>query len=194
MSAGGRGRHGGDVSSCRDIQRISGCRIDVDRVDSASFERKIVMRGTSKQLSVAKELIQEKVAEEEQMRGGVTSRQPRLGRHNQPLFLSYQEEEAVDSAAPAQPQEQLHAAASDNCIEVFVSGVESPGQFWVQKVGPHSVELDKLTQNMTDFYAEDSNRKLMAVATVQVLYRCHILISINFFVLCNSEDWGHCGS
>ena len=129
------------------------------------------------------------------MRGGVTSRQPRLGRHNQPLFLSYQEEEAVESAALAQPQEQLHAAASDNCIEVFVSGVESPGQFWVQKVGPHSVELDKLTQNMTDFYAEDSNRKLMAVATVQVLYtRIVVLISINFFVLCNSEDWGHCGS
>ena len=169
MSAG-RCRHGGDVSSCRDIQRISGCRIDVDRMDSASFERKIVMRGTSKQLSVAKELIQEKVAEEEQMRGGgVTSRQPRLGRHNQPLFLSYQEEGAVESAAPAQPQEQLRAAASDNCIEVYVSGVESPGQFWVQKVGPHSVELDKLTQNMTDFYAEDSNRKLMSVATVQVL-------------------------
>ena len=35
----------------RDIQRISGCKVDVDRSAIGSFqERKIVMRGTSKQV------------------------------------------------------------------------------------------------------------------------------------------------
>ena len=59
-------------------------------------------------------------------------------------------------------QEDLKPTAMDNCIEVFVSAVATPGanwicslqvsdfwlsgRFWVQKIGPHSVDLDKLTQ------------------------------------------------
>ena len=37
----------------------------------------------------------------------------------------------------------LEANAGDNCVEVFVSVVENPGQFWVQNIGSMSVELDK---------------------------------------------------
>ena len=128
-------------------------------------------RGNSKQINVAKELVLEKVKEEEEMRASVaSSRQPRGHRYNQPLFLSYQDDASAGQETPAgvQRQEQLElVTAGDNCVEVFVSGVETPGQFWVQKVGPRSVELDKLTQEMTDFYYQPTNQELMAVNAVK---------------------------
>ena len=52
-------------------------------------------------------------------------------------------------------------------MEVFVSGVESPSEFYVQKIGSRSVELDKLTAEMTQFYEEETNRKLMSLSAVE---------------------------
>ena len=101
----------------------------------------------------------------------LSSRQPRVRHSPQPLFLSYSGEAEDDGGQPlsfAQPQEVLEASAGDNGIDVMVSGVESPSQFWVQKVGPKSRDLDKLTQSMTDFYSELTNRKLMALPSLQV--------------------------
>ena len=111
----------------------------------------------------------EKVKDEEMMRNNIMSnRQPRM-RNNQPLFLNYDQEEAGESLSPIkQRQEVLEANAGDNCVEVFVSVVENPGQFWVQNIGSMSVELDKNDKEITDFYSEITNRKLMAVTSVQV--------------------------
>jgi len=52
----------------------------------------------------------------------------------------------------------LRVCGSDNCLEVFVSSVTSPSLFWVQKLGPSSIQLDKLTQEMTYFYAEEEKK------------------------------------
>ena len=52
-------------------------------------------------------------------------------------------------------------------MEVFVSGVETPSEFYVQKIGSRSVELDKLTAEMTLFYEEETNRKLMSLSAVE---------------------------
>jgi len=160
------GRQGDNI---RDIQRISGARVDVDRQSDNAMERKVVIKGTSKQISVAKDLVMEKVKDEEMMRNNIMSnRQPRM-RNNQPLFLNYDQEEAGESLSPIkQRQEVLEANAGDNCVEVFVSVVENPGQFWVQNIGSMSVELDKNDKEITDFYSEMTNRKLMAVTSVQV--------------------------
>jgi len=160
------GRQGDTI---RDIQRISGAKVDVERGDSLggvnSMERRITIKGTSKQISGAKEMIEEKVGEEESMRTSLlSSRQPRVKQSPQPLFLSYSGEE--DSEQPlslVQPQEILEVIAGDNAIDVMVSGVETPSEFWVQKVGPKSRDLDKMTQTMTDFYSELPNRKLLAL-------------------------------
>ena len=170
---------GRDGDTIRDIQRISGAKVDVDRDDNHSVERRITIKGTSKQISEAKGMIEEKVREQENMRSSLlSSRQPRVKQSPQPLFLSYSGEE--DSEQPlslVQPQEILEVIAGDNAIDVMVSGVETPSEFWVQKVGPQSRDLDKMTQTMTDFYSELPNRKLLELNLERVKVTLNILIT-----------------
>jgi len=161
------GRQGDNI---REIQRISGCKVDVDRGEAASsVERKIVMRGTSQQITAAKKMIEEKVEDAEYRNSITNSRQPRT-KTKQPLFLSCQDDdnEQANISDKVGKQEELELIGGDNVLEVFVSAVESPAEFYVQKIGPRSVDLDKLTEEMTQFYNEELNRKLMALPTVEV--------------------------
>ena len=135
-----------------------------------SMERKITIKGTSKQISEAKAMIEEKVQEEESMRTSIqASRQPRVRQSPQPLFLNYSgDDDTEQPLSLVQPQEILEVITGDNVIDVMVSGVENPSEFWVQKVGPKSRDLDKMTQAMTEFYSELPNRKLLTLASLQV--------------------------
>ena len=177
---------------CREIQRISGCRLDVERGDQGgAVERKITLKGTSQQLSAAKKMIEEKVEDAEWMKEKMrSSRQPRVKTQQQPLFLSYQEEAREDAnlgdvgkklhsiiaeitnlnstlIAAGCKQEVLELLGGDDVLEVFVSGVESPGEFYLQKIGRGGTDLDKLTEEMTLYYNEPTNTKLMALTGVE---------------------------
>ena len=76
-------------------------------ITTSSPERSITIKGTSKQISEAKEMIEEKVREEESMRTNIlSSRQPRVRHSPQPLFLNYSGEAEDDAGQPlslAQP-------------------------------------------------------------------------------------------
>ena len=61
----------------------------------------------------------------------------------------------------------LELLGGDNVLEVFVSGVESPGEFYVQKIGRGGTDLDKLTEEMTLYYNEETNIKLNALSSVE---------------------------
>jgi len=167
------GRRGETVKS---ISRASRCKVEVEP-ETKAYETKIILRGSSNSIEAARNMIMEKVreaqaldlrdgfddfdmfseppvAEDAAIKAGGEARQPRL-KYQQPLFLSHepQEEEVISMGE----QEDLKPTAMDNCIEVFVSAVATPGRFWVQKIGPHSVDLDKLTQEMTDYYNQEEN-------------------------------------
>ena len=42
------------------------------------------------------------------------------------------------------------------------------GQFWVQKIGPMSVDLDQLVQQMTKYYSEEVNQKCHTMTSVEL--------------------------
>lgn len=44
----------------------------------------------------------------------------------------------------------------DEHLEVYVSAVENPNHFWIQILGVRSLQLDKLTEEMTRFYSSSS--------------------------------------
>ena len=54
---------------------------------------------------------------------------------------------------------------SDDIVEIFVCSLSDPSCFYVQKVGPSSVALDKLGQDMSAFY--EQNRQSMKLGKIE---------------------------
>jgi len=160
------GRGGENV---KEIQRVSRCKVDIDRGPLGGYgnERKVVLKGSSSQINAAKELIEEYIKEEKSMRLSIESRQSRnKSKSKEPLFLSYEETEQENKTSLQGVNEELKPSNSDYCMDVMVSSICSPSSFSIQKVGPESAELDRLTQTMTDYYKEDSNKVYHKLAYV----------------------------
>ncbi|XP_023936241.2 tudor and KH domain-containing protein homolog isoform X2 [Bicyclus anynana] len=127
-----------------DISHRSGARVKVEgeRGGDLSLPRTITFRGTTEQIKIAKQLVQDAV-EQERCRREIdqAKRSPRV---------------AVPSP-PATPSAELPEASSAS-IEVYVSAVSTPSRFWVQFVGPQVAQLDELVAHMTEYYGNKENR------------------------------------
>jgi len=75
-------------------------------------------------------------------------------------------EVAEELAASEQEEFSLRMIGYDVPCEVYVSAVVSPGDFWVQKIGDMSVELEQLTRKMTQYYSDEKVQDDHAVASV----------------------------
>lgn len=65
--------------------------------------------------------------------------------------------------------EPLKATSGDGLIEILLSSICDPFEFYVQIVGVSSVQLDKLVEDMTMFYEQDINRRPLDPNQVRVL-------------------------
>lgn len=45
-------------------------------------------------------------------------------------------------------------------FEIYVSAIASPARFWVQMVGPQIAKLERLIEEMTDYYEQVENQAL----------------------------------
>lgn len=57
----------------------------------------------------------------------------------------------------------------DEHLEVYVSAYENPNHFWIQILGVRSLQLDKLTEEMTRFYSGGNSVRTPAVITALLL-------------------------
>ena len=113
----------------RELQKVSRCKIDVDRgILPEGAKKKIVLKGTSDQINMAKKLIEDKVKEDDELRSGIGSRQARI-KYKEPLFLNYEESDHSEPTSLQGVQEQLKPSSSDNCMEVLISSISTPGFF-----------------------------------------------------------------
>lgn len=53
-------------------------------------------------------------------------------------------------------------------MEVYISAMETPSQFWVQVVGPGTTALDKLVSDMTVYYNDEKNHELHKLRNVNI--------------------------
>ncbi|CAL8089336.1 unnamed protein product [Orchesella dallaii] len=151
----------------RTIQEQSKARVNVESHNhygngDSGPTRLITIKGSEEQILIARQLIIEKVEEERHLRKNIdmttASRTPRrpggispspsspsvsLG----PSGSSSSAPMNTGSTEPALPLKQ------NGILEVFVSCVYHPNDFWIQVVGRDSIELDKLCESMTDFYS-----------------------------------------
>lgn len=90
-----------------------------------------------------------------------------------PLFLTaddscHEEKESAMSKNSAFNVEELSVTYGSDLIELYVSSVIDPGYFYVQKVGPKSIALDKLVSDMTIFYDNVENRLATTVSSAAI--------------------------
>ncbi|TRY76853.1 hypothetical protein TCAL_03528 [Tigriopus californicus] len=170
-----------DEETIRSLQTQSRCKIDVERGGGVpQGTKRITLRGTSEQVDRAQVLITEQLDEAASLRARVKiaqdSRRPRTfaPKANQTPHLFLTSENGVDSETShlfrpkeSEKTETLVQSAGDKVMAVYVSSIADPGFFYVQKVGPRSIDLDKLVDEMTAFYEVAANRESNQVKTAE---------------------------
>ncbi|XP_073684889.1 tudor and KH domain-containing protein isoform X2 [Garra rufa] len=195
------------------INRVSGARVNCSKDRGRCLEEKgkITITGTRKEIQSAKEMIMEKVIENETVRKRISQasalRQKRKppeteqfnkaqGPENELLKLNgkdlpspltelkqevtvngfadnsdtaenslkSEEEEILSPISPLEiskfeiPSPDL-SFQPDEHLEVYVSASENPQHFWIQILGVRSLQLDKLTAEMSRFYNGDTSQE-----------------------------------
>ncbi|KAG7324946.1 hypothetical protein KOW79_011262 [Hemibagrus wyckioides] len=197
------------------ISRTSGARVNCSRERGRSLEEKgkVTIVGTRQEVQRAKDLIMEKVMENETVRKRInqssalrqkrkalelepvhrpqgrdteltqnTNRDDLLsplteagliqasgsngfassGDHTTENSLRSEEEEIFSPASPLEyskfeiPSPDLSFQPGEH-LEVYVSASENPQHFWIQIIGVRSLQLDKLTTEMSRFYNGDTS-------------------------------------
>ncbi|XP_029437721.1 tudor and KH domain-containing protein isoform X2 [Rhinatrema bivittatum] len=192
----------------RVISKSSGAKVSCAREPDSSplaLTRTITLTGTQKEVEAAKQLIQEKVLEEEAMKNKVLRSVSARCQRKQPIGVRKAEEgpagdrqalahqsgdfgqspqevldpcrrpEEQDLPAGAEKQQEGERRESvstqpaedvfkfeipspdfsfkaDEHLDVYVSASENPNHFWIQILGSRSLQLDKLTQEMSQYY------------------------------------------
>lgn len=130
-------------------------------------EKKILLKGTSEQIQIAKTCIENVVAEAQHadncMNASLSKREPRAPLSSARSPSSDGGDTSL-SAKPSVPQcsvERLSPTVGTNPesqFEVYVSAMVDPSRFWLQIVGPKATKLDQLVEEMTDYYSKVENR------------------------------------
>ncbi|KAI5711585.1 hypothetical protein M8J75_001538 [Diaphorina citri] len=154
-------------TSIKDIIKKSNAKIDVENNNNRHEKTKITIRGTEDQISLAMEMINQRVEEYQEVKAkmneGISKRSPYRSLKNQnqaPLEpLSVQESELR--------AEKLISTSSDGSLTVFMSAVANPDRFWVQIMNDRAIELDQLVESMTDYYNQKANQETHRLTEVK---------------------------
>ncbi|KAF4519353.1 hypothetical protein B566_EDAN011359 [Ephemera danica] len=154
------GRGGATI---RAMQANSGAKISLEGGPDDTAEevpRTITIRGTENQVKVAKGLIEEKIEEDMENRriALCSARTPRSPRRQ--LAITNEGTNGTESNGTPKNAERLSQGTQEGFMEVYVAAMKNPGRFWIQKVGPPSVDLDRLVDKMSEFYNQEENRKI----------------------------------
>ncbi|XP_039521065.1 tudor and KH domain-containing protein isoform X2 [Pimephales promelas] len=194
------------------INRVSGARVNCskDRGHGLEEKGKITINGTRKEIQNAKEMIMEKVIENETVRKRISQasalRQKRKPPETEPFnkaqgpenelklngkdlpspVIELEQEgpatvngfaDSSDTAENSLKSEEILSPVSpleiskfeipspdlsfqpDEHLEVYVSASENPQHFWIQILGVRSLQLDKLTAEMSHFYNSDTSQE-----------------------------------
>ncbi|CAK9798286.1 Tudor and KH domain-containing protein homolog [Anthophora plagiata] len=152
---------GGEI--IQQIQTISSAKIIIEKgyiPYDPNAEKRIIIRGTTEQIAVALSQIEDRIKEEKRARTTLeASSAARLPRGK----LSPRNT-IINASEPN--TESLSLQVTDGLMEVYVSAMENPSQFWVQVVGSGTTALDKLVCEMTAYYNDEQNHELHTLRSI----------------------------
>ncbi|KAK1906114.1 MBT domain containing protein 1 [Dissostichus eleginoides] len=153
------------------ITRTTGAKVSCSKEKTLGpgAKGKVTITGSRQEVEQAKELILEKVREDMMVRTKISQSsalRPKRGHTAVSQRPDSTEPEApvgLNNNSPcSQPERNglFHANVPspdlsfqpDEHLEVYVSASENPNHFWIQILGVRSLQLDKLTEEMTRFY------------------------------------------
>ncbi|XP_064645096.1 tudor and KH domain-containing protein-like isoform X2 [Lineus longissimus] len=141
------GRGGENI---RQMMRISKCRINISRSGGDRGPNTLTpveLKGSQEQIETAKALIDEKIAEADNDR----ARDAVIMANRRERGRPRGDAQPVKEASLYAP-DQVRMPDHGDYIEVYVSAMEHPGQFWLQLLTTSSARLDRLVDTMTTFY------------------------------------------
>ncbi|XP_069074407.1 tudor and KH domain-containing protein isoform X4 [Pleurodeles waltl] len=139
---------GGDT--VKGICKSSGAKIVCDREPGdckLALTRLITVTGSEKEVKLAKRMIEEKVLEEDEFKKKVAQSASSRCQRKQPIAVK----KVTDVPSPD------FSFKADEHLEVYVSAAENPNHFWIQLLGSRSLQLDKLTKDMTYLYESEGD-------------------------------------
>lgn len=157
---------GKNGDTIRNICNVSKAKV---KITSGPVERnfdelqQVIIKGTADQIAVAIGMIDEKIAEEE-----VASQKKALGVAGRSLPEKKMKLNLVQNVQNNLTVEPMIPTGSDGFLEVYVSAVENPGRFFVQIVGTQSIQLDKMVEEMTEFYSQSGNQVCYELPSVSI--------------------------
>lgn len=124
-----------------------------------SETRRVLITGTTEQVALAKELIEQKIKDDH-----TTDHET----YNLSVPLDPSKNTTASITSTDASREILLPSSeklkgTDGQLEVFVSTVHSPSQFYLQIAGPQSTELDFLVDAMTEYYSSAMNHDIHSI-------------------------------
>ncbi|KAK9737733.1 KH domain [Popillia japonica] len=148
-----------------EISSLSGAKIHFTDDDRSSPKRRLTIKGTKEQISLAKSYIEDIIKQceikQQRLDASLAKREPRLPPKNLESAKLAKEAPKAEriSSIPGQPDSQF---------DVYVSAMVDPSHFWLQIVGPKATELDQLVEDMTEYYSKPENREFHVLDKVNV--------------------------
>jgi len=149
--------------SIRQLSRLSGAKINVDRdTNPRPDDKKIVrIQGTFEAITNAKDLIAEKIDEENVFQARMSISASNRTERN---AVTRSENSPDISKGDKQPEiSNTCWPKHSNFFEIYVSSVASPDCFYVQIITSKSPQLDYLIQEMTHYFSQNDTDLLYDV-------------------------------
>ncbi|CAG9812570.1 unnamed protein product [Phaedon cochleariae] len=138
-----------------EIRGLSGAKITVNDDEKGLTAKRLTIKGTKEQISVARSLIEDIVekstAKQQTIDASLAKREPRLPPRSP--------EHVKGVGSPKAERLSPILGQNDAPFEVYVSAMVDPSRFWVQIVGPKATELDCLVEEMTEYYGREESRE-----------------------------------
>ncbi|KAL7632933.1 UNVERIFIED_CONTAM: hypothetical protein RMT77_016760 [Armadillidium vulgare] len=151
------------------IQRMSGANVKVSDLDQnktsdfaglqSDYPRKVIIKGTKDQLTTAKSGIFDVMEEERKLQEDIKNSASNISHRSKGFSHQNGGIPSVNGFEVNSLELPECFISSSNFNEVYVSAVATAAHFWVQLVGPKTVQLDKLVTKMSEYYESSENRE-----------------------------------
>lgn len=148
-----------DKCTIQEIEKSSGAKIIINDETVAEYEdeeKKVIIRGTAKQVNSVMSLMEIEVQEAHEFR---------IESNSDVAIKKISESSSCNNDFS---MSKVLNSEQDGLMEVYISAMQTPSLFWIQVIGSANVDLQHLVDEMTEYYNNEENRELHILKKITV--------------------------